>query len=96
MQGFVRSPAWIYLAGFTGLRAGLALVLTNDVRTPDWRVIIPLIGWTTIARGLVPIYVPLYLEASGSWILERLRLLLVAAALNLAIGLVLSDFGYFG
>lgn len=96
LEDFIRSPTVIYLAGFMGLLAGLTLALTHNIWMLDWRLVITLIGWISIGRALVTIFFPQYIVTTGSWILGRPKLLLVAGALNLAIGLTLSYFGYFG
>jgi uncharacterized membrane protein len=94
VKDFICSPTLIYLAGFMGLLAGLALILTHNVWALDWRLVITLIGWVAIMRAVVTILLPHYIVFAGSRILERPELLLVGAALNLTIGLTLSYFGY--
>jgi hypothetical protein len=96
LKEFIGSAALVYLAGFLGLVAGLALVLVHNVWVADWPVLITLIGWITITRSLVTLYQPQRIVAMGSRILERPALFRVAAALNLALGVLLSYFGYRG
>ena len=52
LQELIRSQVLLYLAGFLGLLAGLALVLTHNVWVLDWMLIITLIGWMTLARAM--------------------------------------------
>jgi len=91
---FIGSPAWLYLAGFFGLLGGLALVLTHNVWAADWRLIITLVGWFTLVRGLISIFQPQWIVAAGKAILARPVIFFGAAVANFAIGLVLSYFGY--
>jgi hypothetical protein len=56
LQDLMRSQALLYLAGFLGLLAGLALVLTHNVWVLDWQLIITLIGWVAIVRAVVIIF----------------------------------------
>lgn len=95
LQEFVRSPALLYLAGFFGLLGGLALVLTHNVWVFDWRVIITLIGWLTIVRAVVTIFWPQRIAAIGSAMLDHGGVFVIAGAVDLLLGLVLSYFGYF-
>lgn len=92
---FIASSVLIYLAGVIGLLVGMTLILTHNIWVLDWRVVITLIGWMTLIRALITIFEPRYILVAGSRILERSKLLIVAAALNLAIGLTLTYFGYF-
>lgn len=94
-KDFLASAALVYLAGFLGLLGGLALVLTHNVWVGDWRLIITLLGWIAIARALITIFQPQWVVALASRVFENRRVLFVAAALNLVMGLVLSYFGYF-
>ena len=95
LKDFLRSPALLYLAGFLGLLAGLAIVLTHNVWAFDWRVIITLIGWMTIARGVITIFLPERFGALGSAIHKHRGVFTAAGLANLLLGLVLSYFGYF-
>jgi len=96
LQEFIRSPALLYLAGFFGLLAGMALILTHNVWILDWRLIITLIGWVTIIRALVSIFQPRWIVTAGTTIVKHRGIFIVAAATNLVLGLVLSYFGYLG
>ena len=94
LREFIASPVLIYLAGFLGLLSGLALVLTHNVWALDWRLIITLIAWVAMARGLVTMFQPQWIAAAGSKLLEQPSYLTGAAVMNLVLGLVLVYFGY--
>jgi len=91
---FIGSPTWLYLAGFIGLVAGITLVLTHNVWVLDWRLIITVIGWLTLARALITIFQPQWIVAAGTAILAHRGIFVGTAVTNLLIGLVLSYFGY--
>lgn len=91
---FIRSPTWLYLAGFIGLLAGLALVRTHNIWTADWRLIITVIGWLTLVRALITIFQPQWIVAAGNAILRRRGVFRGAAVANLVIGVALGYFGY--
>jgi uncharacterized membrane protein len=94
LSEFIKSEALTYLAGFLGLLGGLTLVLTHNIWSLDWRVIITLIGWITIFRALVTIFVPQIIARIGSWYLDHGGAFFVNASLMLVIGAVLCYFGY--
>ena len=58
LREFVGSAVSMYLAGFLGLTGGLAIVLTHNSWVLDWRLIITLIGWISIIRGVVTMIWP--------------------------------------
>lgn len=94
LREFVASGVMMYLAGFLGLLAGLALVLLHNVWTLDWRVVITLIGWTSLVRAIVTIFRPQAIASIGAALLERPSAFVVAGVADLVIGAILSDFGY--
>jgi hypothetical protein len=94
LQEFIGSAIWLYLAGFIGLLAGIALVLTHNVWAADWRLIITLIGWVTLVRALISIFQPQWIVAAGTAILKQRGIFFGAAVLILIVGLILSYFGY--
>ena len=54
---FLESHALIFLAGLITLPAGLAIVLTHNVWTADWRVVITILGWLCVIGGIIRIAV---------------------------------------
>ena len=81
-EQFLSSYALIFLAGLITLFAGIALVLAHNVWTPDWRVIITILGWLSVIGGALRIIAPnLVARIGGGFAL-------------LALGCVLSYFGY--
>lgn len=95
VQEFIESGVLMYLAGFLGLLAGLALVLVHNVWVLDWRLIITLLGWVVLIRAIVTIFQPQQIVSIGSKLLEGGWIFSAAGAINLIIGVVLSYFGYF-
>ena len=95
LREFIASAVLMYLAGFFGLLGGLAMLLTHNVWALDWRVLITLIGWTTLIRALVTIFSPQWIVSAGAWLIERKGAFPVSAALDLVVGAILTYFGYF-
>ena len=94
IDAYTNSPALNYVVGLLALLGGLALVLVHNVWSPDWRVLITLIGWITILRGLVTIFAPQWIAGIGSRLLANRAAFLGSAALAFAIGAVLCFFAY--
>jgi len=94
LRQFLQSPVLLYLAGFFGLLAGLALVLTHNIWSFDWRLLITLIGWITFVRAIVTIFLPDRIVAIGNAVLDHGAAFVAAGVINLSIGLLLSYFGF--
>src|SRR5262245_62317627 len=94
-EEFLTSRALTFLAGVITLPAGLAIILTHNVWTPDWRVVITLLGWLLIVSGVIRIVVPQHAVNWGRSATAKPFVLQIGAAIWLAIGALLTYFGYF-
>jgi hypothetical protein len=62
---FLTAPALIFLSGIITLPAGLAIVLTHNVWTPDWRALVTLVGWLALITGAVRMIAPQRVSTFG-------------------------------
>ena len=91
---FMASPALIFLSGVITLPAGLAIVLTHNVWTPDWRVVITIVGWLAVVTGAIRMIVPQQAAAKARGVIAQPLIPKIGAAIWLAIGALLSYYGY--
>ena len=66
IQGFDDNVAVAYLAGVLVVVLGLLLVLSHNVWTTDWRVIITLVAWLTLLKGIALMLWPDQVAKLGS------------------------------
>ncbi len=93
-EEFLRSRALLYLSGLLIMPAGLAIVLTHNVWVLNWPVLITLLGWAMAIGGAVRILLPDRVEFVGRRFLHHPMGANVAGAIWIAIGAILSLFGY--
>jgi uncharacterized membrane protein HdeD (DUF308 family) len=94
MEEFLRGHALIVLSGVMTLAAGLAIVLTHNVWSADWRVVITILGWLFIISGIVRMALPQHAAALGRRVHASSTALCIAGAFDIAIGVLLCIFGY--
>jgi len=94
LSEFVKSRVLTYVAGVLGLFAGLAMVLAHNIWSSDWRVLITLVGWTTILRAMLAILAPQWAASVATWFLRHRGGFAATAVIAIAIGATLSYFGY--
>jgi hypothetical protein len=88
------SHALIYIFGIVDLLLGLVLVTVHNVWVADWRVIITVIGWLSIVRGLVRIlFAPRIIKIAPK-LLRKQGMFMGIAIVMLIVGAVLSFYGY--
>ena len=93
-EEFLRSRALFFLLGLIDFTVGLAIVLTHNVWVADWRIIITLLGWLLLARGVVRTLAPDQIKPLGTKLLKNQNVMAGSVAVVLVLGLVLSFFGY--
>lgn len=93
-EEFLDSRALMFLGGLITMSAGLAIVLTHNIWTADWRVIVTLFGWLTTIAGAMRIVAPPFLIAGGRAFVRHPTMGLIAGGIWVAIGLLFCFFGY--
>lgn len=89
MKDFERSPGLTFVTGYITLILGTLLVTYHNIWTTDWTVLITIIGWMSLIKGVMLIAFPGYLGWFRTWY-KNTRAWGIAM---IAIGLL---FGYFG
>lgn len=57
-HNFVKNPAFIYFGGVTSLTIGFLLISYHNFWVQNWFVIITLIGWIALFKGLIILLFP--------------------------------------
>jgi len=94
LEQFINNPAIIFLAGLITFPAGLAIILVHNVWVVDWPLIVTIVGWLTAFSGAIRIVAPQQAILYGRRAYQRPNGPLFGAAIWLALGLVLTFFGY--
>jgi hypothetical protein len=93
-EEFLASPALLFLSGLLVMPMGLAIVLTHNVWTADWRVLITLFGWINAIGGAVRLLAPGRVMETGRAMLRRPGFVTIAAAIWVVLGLLFCLFGF--
>ena len=57
-EAAAKDPARIYIPGFLFLMLGVLITVGHPVWTMDWRVIITILGWILLVKGIMRILAP--------------------------------------
>jgi hypothetical protein len=91
---FLGSRALIYLAGLFAFVPGLAMVLAHNVWAADWRIIITILGWLALIGGTFRILFPQEVTRIGTRVIANPGTMLIGGGVTLALGAILSFYGY--
>ena len=91
---FMASRALMFLSGLVIMPVGIAIVLTHNVWTADWRVLITIFGWLNVVGGAIRLVGPPFLTQAGRAMLKQPYFTPVAAGIWVVLGLLFCFFGY--
>lgn len=90
----LKNPPLLFVTGFLALIIGLLLVTSHNVWVMDWPVIITIIGWLSLAKGIIRFAFPhLAVKTSQKWI-QNETFYYTTFIIMLLIGLELIYCGY--
>ena len=93
-EEFMASRALMFLSGLLVMPAGLAIMLTHNVWTADWRVLITLVGWLNAIGGALRLLAPTFVVQTARTMLKQSHLTSIAAAVWVVLGLLFCLFGF--
>lgn len=67
VQDFEKSPALTYMTGFIALVMGALLVNYHNIWVKDWTVLITIVAWAALIKGVFLIAFPGYISAFKGW-----------------------------
>jgi len=89
-----RNRALVFFGGVLTFPAGLAIVLTHNVWVASWPLLITVLGWLAMITGAMRLLAPQDAIKFGRRFYEQPNAAVSAAAIWIAIGAVLTFFGY--
>lgn len=95
MLADIKSGPFMYLAGVFALWFGLWLVLSHNVWRFDWRVIITLMGWLGLLKGITIIVFPATAIKMTEYHLQNPQMLKGRLYVLFAFGVILTLVGFF-
>jgi len=91
---FLAAYPFIYFSGILALIAGLAILNSHNVWTPDWRSLVTLLGWFLAAVGAFRVVAPQFAAFIASSMFAHGGFFIGAGVVFLALGGFLTFKGY--
>ncbi|MBU0668099.1 hypothetical protein KJ951_04500 [Patescibacteria group bacterium] len=89
------SAHYSYLGGVAAFVVGFAIITYHNIWISGWEVIITILGWAALIKGILLLALPQYIIDLSIKITKTKNLLTAFGGLALIIGLVLVYFGFF-
>jgi len=89
----VENEATMLFLGMVNLIIGVAMVLAHNVWARNWQVIITILGWISLVKGLSVLFLPEYMK---KWVkkMENQQWLPIALVILVFVGLIITYFGF--
>lgn len=94
MREFIGSRALIFMTGVLALVAGIAIVNAHNLWVPDWRVIVTVLGWLLVVRGVINVLFPVWAQSLGDRMVASHAGSVAGAAITFVLGAILCVMGY--
>jgi len=94
ITNFFDDRGLLYLSGMLALVTGVAIVLVHNVWTPDWRILITLLGWIAIMRGVMRLTFPALSMRSAKKFSTTTTPTTFGGVGVLVLGVILTAMGY--
>ena len=89
----IENDATIFFLGIVSLVIGLAMILSYNVWAKNWQVIITILGWVSLLKGLAVLFLPEYTKKMVKR-MENASALPYALVVLVIIGLVITYYGF--
>ena len=96
MEDFVKNAAVIYLGALLALVIGIVIVLVHNVWVWGWPVIITILGWIAILKGIWLLLFPKMVDDFMQAYLKYEKLRIFHLIFVLLFGALLTYLGFFG
>jgi uncharacterized protein YjeT (DUF2065 family) len=91
---FVENSATLYMGGIMALVVGMLIVMFHNTWTKDFSVIITIIGWIALIKGVVILVVPKTMVSLVKAIVERPNFMKIESIIAIIVGLLFSFLGF--
>ena len=88
----LKDQKFVILSSFIAIIVGLLNILFHNIWEPDWRIIITLMGWIALTKGLLLFIIP---NKISNWAdIANIKLVQVIYILVFILGVFLLNIGY--
>ena len=95
MEDFCKNRALVFFGGFFALVIGVLIILTHNTWVANWTVIITIIGWIGLVKGIWMIAFPDTVSTFVQAYQRNESLPIIHSIAALILGALLTFFGFF-
>lgn len=90
----IQNTPLLFVSGFFTLILGLLMVVAHNIWQWDWRLLVTIIAWLTLLKGISIIFYPQAIDITTVVFLQNIEVAYFSAAFDFVLGAVLTYFGF--
>lgn len=94
LNDFANSPAALSLVGIISLILGIILVVFHNYWIWGWPLLITIIAWLTLIRGIIDLFIPEFAIKMARNAQSSNAFYYIATIITLIVGLILGYYGF--
>ncbi|MCF7954735.1 MAG: hypothetical protein K9M75_02925 [Phycisphaerae bacterium] len=94
ISDFLDNTAILYMGGIMALVVGLLILMFHNTWTKDFSVIITIIGWLALIKGVIILILPKTMVSLAKTIVNRPNFMKIEAILVIIVGIFFSFLGF--
>ena len=94
LKKIVNDSTYLFLGGWIATCLGTVLIHFHNLWVTDWRVLITIISWTILAKGILLLAFPRIIHAFEEWFTPR-GIQNYFLPMVMALGLIFGYYGFF-
>jgi len=94
MEDFCKNAALVLYGGMFALIIGIVIILKHNIWAANWTVMITIIGWAALIKGIWIIVFPDMVSKFMQFYQKNKNLLIVHSIVAFILGVVLTFFGF--
>lgn len=94
INNLINDAPLMFVTGFFTLIIGILAVVSHNIWEWSWRVIITLIAWLSVFKGVSLILNPEFIDKITLFYLQNIKIAYTAAGIDFVLGCVLCYFGF--
>lgn len=91
----ISSKALLFLSGILALILGILLVLSHNIWQNNWQVVITILAWLALIKGIVRVLLPQFSIAKMKKLVKHNGFYYTASVVSLIVGIFLTYHGFF-
>ena len=94
IKQLINNAPLMFVTGFFTLIIGLLAVVSHNIWQWNWRLIITIIAWLSLIKGLSLIFYPQFIDSVSLMFVENIKVAYGAGILDFTLGLILVYYGF--